>query len=32
MKAVLEVMPAKDFEDWSKEMSANAAKKVAEAK
>ena len=32
MKAVLEVMPAKDFEDWSKEMSANAAKKAAEAK
>ena len=32
MKAVLEVIPAKDFEEWSKEMSASAAKKAAEAK
>lgn len=32
MKATLEVISNKDYEDWSKEMSANAAKKAAEAK
>ncbi|HYF36968.1 MAG TPA: cytochrome c oxidase subunit II [Prosthecobacter sp.] len=30
MKAVLEVVSEKDFEDWSKEQSASAAKKSAE--
>jgi cytochrome c oxidase subunit 2 len=32
MKATVEVIPNKDYEDWSKEMSASAAKKAAEAK
>lgn len=32
MKATVEVIPNKDYEDWSKEMSAAAAKKAAEAK
>jgi cytochrome c oxidase subunit II len=31
MRAVLEVVSEKDFEDWSKEQSATAAKKTADA-
>jgi cytochrome c oxidase subunit 2 len=32
MKATIEVISNKDFEDWNKEMSSAAAKKAAEAK
>ncbi len=31
MKATLEVMPQKEFDDWSKEQSAAALKKTTEA-